>query len=214
MAYEVRIYINANDNYFQPMRRKIFCCHHRPLVDRKNNILRIFEKHSLEVIFIEDFQFGVDLHTNDSKLNNAELSLMKKHLKILETIVAENIEQAFIIEDDLFVEDGFDLSGFFDKIVEQKSEYDIIFFGSSDNMHVTDYVDEKVVYHVKPQSRCAHGYFVTKKCCEAILPSVHFNKPYDHFLNEMINDKNLLCGWTYPHLLQMTEMKILKSTLR
>jgi GR25 family glycosyltransferase involved in LPS biosynthesis len=183
-------------------------------VERKKNIAETFGNYGMDVIFVEDFQFGVDLHKNDSKLNNAEFSLMKKHLKILQTVVEQNIEHAFIIEDDLFVDDGFDLTWFFDKIVEQKSDYDIVFFGSSDNMHVTNQIEGQVIYHIKAQSRCAHGYFITKKCCETLLSDVHFEKPYDHYLNEVMENKKLLCGWTYPHLRQMTEMGMIKSTLR
>jgi hypothetical protein len=191
----------------------IFCCHHKPLVERKNSIINDFSRFSLNVNFEESFQFGVDLFKNESILTDPEFSLIKKHFKIIDTILSQNIDYAFIIEDDLHIEDDFNLSSFFESIYNEREKFDIIFFGSCCGLEITN-PEKGVLVYEDNRTRCAHGYFVNRKSCEVIKSSISFDKPYDHFLNKVIAESGIKCGWTYPHILQKSELGIFKSTLR
>jgi GR25 family glycosyltransferase involved in LPS biosynthesis len=196
------------------MEYKVFCCHHKPLKHRKENIEKYFIKNKIEIIFIESYEFGVDLLDNPYEITNGELSLLLKHYEIFEKIVSLNFDYGFIIEDDLLIPDEFDLDKFFKRIIVEKNESNIIFFGGTHDMYVYNPSNYKIVYENYKSSRCTHGYFIDKETCEKILMNRKFNRPSDHALNEYIESLNLKCSWTYPHLLQGTVERIEKSSLR
>jgi len=196
------------------MKYKFYCCHHKPLTHRKENITNIFKKNNIEITFIENNEFGVDLLDNDYGISNGELSLLKKHYDIYYNIVESNDDFGFIIEDDLMIPNDLNLNDFFIRIVSEKNDSNIIFFGGTHDMYVCNHHTEKIVYENYTSSRCTHGYLIDNETCQKILQNKIFNRPIDHALDEYIKTFNLNCSWTYPHLLQSTVEKIEKSSLR
>ena len=196
------------------MNHKIFCPHHTPLLHRKKYIQEKEHEYGFKCEFIETHQPGVDMLTNNTKINDANLSLNLKHFDIYKKMINDNVEFCFIIEDDLIID--IDLNSFFDKILNESSGFDIIFFGGTHNMVVNNKVPEKIVYEGYNTTRCTHGYYVTKECANQLLSNcdLNFEFPIDHTLNKLIRELNLKCGWTYPHLLQKTVEGIEISTLR
>lgn len=191
----------------------IFCSHHRPLTQRKIDIIKSFEKFGLEIRFIEDFEFGRDIEENPTKLRNAQYSVMLKHFKMLDIMVEENLEYAFLIEDDLLIPDDFDLRGFFDSIISQRGNCNIIFFGTCCNLHVPNPIEGTVVYPGPKTSRCGHGYFVNQEFAKKVSQNKRFTKTYDHLLMEYIQEYNFNSAWTHPSLLQKTETGMMPTSL-
>lgn len=193
---------------------KIFCTHHIPLSHRKKYIQEKEIEYGFKCEFIETHQPGVDMLTNNTILNNANLSLNLKHFDIYKKMVDDNVEFSFIIEDDLIIDRNLNL--FFNDILNESEGFDIIFFGGTYNMVVNGAVTDKIVYEGYNTTRCTHGYYITKKCAEEFLSNcdLNFELPIDHTLNKLIIDLNLKCGWTYPHLLQKTVEGLEGSTLR
>jgi len=193
---------------------KIFCPHHRPLSHRKNYILEKEKEYNFKCEFIECYEPGKDMTINNPFINDANLSLNLKHFEIYKKMINENINFSFIIEDDIIIDR--DLNVFFNNILNESENYDIIFFGGTYNMVVRNHVNDKLVYGGYKESRCTHGYFITKKCAELIINNfdLNFISPIDHTLNFLINKLNLNCAWTYPHLLQKTVEGLESSTLR
>lgn len=199
------------------MKNKIYCCHHSPLKERKQDIINYFNENDFELIFVQSFEFGVDLFDNQTPITNGELSLLLKHYLIYENLLFDvNISGYLIIEDDILIPQEVNIKNFLNSVIEEseKSNYDIVFFGGTHNMFVENPVPYKIVYDGYNSSRCTHGYYITKKCAELIVHNKIFNKPIDHALNFYINKYNLKCGWTHPHLLQKTVEGVYKSSLR
>ena len=196
------------------MEFKIFCTHHTPLSHRKKYIQEKEIEYGFKCEFIETHQPGVDMFTNNTTLNDANLSLNLKHFDIYKKMVNDNVEFSFIIEDDLIIDRNLNL--FFNDILKESEGFDIIFFGGTYNMVVNGAVTHKIVYEGYDTTRCTHGYYITKECAKQIISNcdINFTLPIDHTLNMLIKKLNLKCGWTYPHLLQKTVEGLEGSTLR
>lgn len=118
---------------------KIFVCHHKPLIDRKERLLASFEKYGIQTEWIESFSpyqirdeydklVGVDYlnfgknkpaiqqgyykyhRNNGRKVSLNELSLYLKHKFCLEKQVLNGYKTIIIFEDDIiFNENSLDL---------------------------------------------------------------------------------------------------------
>lgn len=196
------------------MTYKIFCTHYSKLTHRKDNINNFFKSLDCDILFVESHEIGVDLLNNPYTITDRELSLWLKHLDIHKLIVDSDLDYAFIIEDDIYSDFDLPLTDFFDKIVNEKNNSDIIFFGGTYNMMVHNPHPNKLVYEGYNTSRCAHGYFVTKNTSNIIVNSPKLNQPFDHALNEYIIENKLNTSWTYPHIKQKTVEGIENSSLR
>lgn len=183
---------------------KIYCTHHLPLTHRKQYIQDKQVEYNFECEFIETHQPGVDLVVNNTKINNSNLSLNLKHFDIYKNIIENNLDFCFVIEDDLIID--IDLNSFFESIIQERENYDLIFFGGTHNLAVTHPIENKVVYGGYNSTRCTHGYLITNRCAKLLIDNCDFNfqSPIDHTLNFFIGNLNLNCAWTYPHLFQKT----------
>lgn len=195
------------------MEIKIFCTHYSKLKNRKENINNIFKDYKMPVEFVETYELGKDLLENPHSITDTELSIWMKHLDILNRIIDRNLDYAFVIEDDLYIDFEINLEDFFKKIIEEKENSDIIFFGGCFNFVVPNPTPDKIVYIGHNSSRCAHGYFVTRKFAEIVTKFPNFEKPYDHALNKYILDYNLVCAWTHPFLKQSTVERLEISSI-
>ena len=93
------------------MNYKIFCTHHNPLSHRKKYIQEKEIEYRFKCEFIETHQPGVNLLANNTKINDANLSLNLKPFDIYRKIIDRDIKFSFIIEDDLIIDR--DLTVFF-----------------------------------------------------------------------------------------------------
>ena len=182
---------------------KIFLIHYTPLKDRKVHMDEILKKNNLEATYItekdrEDLTeeelkiFDLKRPTNGIlPLNMAEVSVAMKHIEAYRKIIAEGIEHALILEDDiqLLVEN------FEEKMLEYyyqlPDDWDMMFVGCGWNLHVPKFVlDENPDRNVflkgnkgtgKPEheatgwpicggsTRCLDSYMITNSCAQKIV---------------------------------------------
>lgn len=178
---------------------KILICHHSPLKERKDLLDSFFQRHNLEVEWVEDFlpeeikpiydklvgdfiidtnaksvcQGQYEYHKNTGvKITIPELSLYLKQKRCLEIQKERKYERILILEDDVLLPENF--IEFLDICMKQYNETDaeMMFIGSCCNIHVpvVDLKKGQLVYVNKNQlTRCAHAYVVNLETSEKIL---------------------------------------------
>ena len=196
------------------MKYKVFCAHHRPSIHRKEYLEQKKIEYNLDFEYVESHEPGSGSFKNPYQINDGELSVSLKYLEILQKAIDENIDFCFIFENDIIIE--FDLNVFFNKIISESENVDLVFWGAIPNMIVTNPTPDKIVYTGYKFSRGGHGIMFTNQTCKKILENYDydFKLPFDITLNYLIPNLNLNCGWTYPHVRQKTAEGIEKSTLR
>ena len=191
---------------------KIFCLHHKPLINRKEKLLKIFNNQNIDVEWVENFEKNIDLPKNINKITDSEFSLSLKHKYCYQKMIYDDIQYSFILEDDIIL--NIDIKNFFNNILLEKNDCDIIFFGGTKNMVVKNLSNKIVYINSEYYSRCTHGVFITKKCCEKIIDKIEYNLPIDHEWNRLIKEYKLVCGWTSPFMEQGTILGIEESSIR
>jgi GR25 family glycosyltransferase involved in LPS biosynthesis len=200
---------------------KIFVVHYSKLTDRKNHILRQFEKHGIhEFEFIEGFdkdditdencrQFDPEYIMN----RRGELSLHLKHFYIYQMMVNEKIDEALIFEDDIILSDGF-MEKLTEYMTQLPSNYDMLFLGDGCLLHIPSdqivpgqYIYKKNVEMDKDgiggATRCTDSYIIHNRCAQKICDYItnmkcNITLPIDWWLNIAARDNNLDVYWCEP----------------
>lgn len=196
------------------MSYKIYCTHHKPLVHRKEYLEQKKTEYNFDFEYVESHEPGTPEFTNNYRINNAELSVTLKIFDIFKKVIEENIDYCFIFEDDIIIE--FNLINYFEKIISESENIDIVFWGGTYDRVVSNPTPEKLVYPGYHGSRAGHGIMYTKEACIKILENYDysFSRQYDLTIDSLINKIGFRCAWTYPHVRQKTVEGLEGSSLR
>jgi hypothetical protein len=204
---------------------KYYCLHHSPATDRKQFLLPVFKEQNIEVEWIEDFlpdSYEVVSHpkiyyqhaTNCSYLNNAEISLVLKHTLAIKKI-CEIDDYGIIFEDDLDAI-NFRLNDIIPVLINKMENIggDILWIGSIPNKNLkTNKIT--VESNKLTKDRCSHCYMIHSNLAKKVIDFYSDIKaPSDWQWNLTIDHFNLKSCWSYPHIYQRSENKIIKSLIR
>jgi GR25 family glycosyltransferase involved in LPS biosynthesis len=207
---------------------KYFCLHHNLAIERKKYINELlYEQNIIHCEWVESFlpdckeiithkKINTIHASNGSYLNNSELSCFLKHKQAIEILSKqENNIYGFIFEDDIKKPD-FDLASCLRIFINEMNTInsDLIFIGSYTGYHISS---EKICLFCSEstKTRCAHAYLLNSQIAKKILPLLYeIYLPFDWQLNDIIEKLKIKSCWTFPHILQRTEQKEIKSLLR
>lgn len=200
---------------------KIYCLHHTPAKERKEILLKSFERKGFnDVEWIENF-LPQDIKKENLQinhpLNDAALSLYLKHQYALEKAYYSGIEDFVIFEDDVILPDFATEDYFYESYYEFLDMHgDILNIGTAFGMAPKKTYKQVLVYH-EPHftTRCAHAYRISKKCLDKILPEFHnIDDAWDWKLNNLIKKYNLKSCYVEPGLQQASLDGDYRSLLR
>ena len=197
---------------------KFFIIHYKKLVERKENIIKQFEKYNIsDYEFIEidrDELEGYDLSIFDN-IPNTYIAIALSHMYAYKQI-KDNYDEALIFEDDVILCDDF-INIFNNYLTQLPKNYDMLFIGNgcdSWNLHIEKdkLIPNKNIYEkcLYPTSwggngctRCIDSYLVSKKCaiklCEYIDNLTYkINYTSDWWLNYAARYINLKVYWAEP----------------
>jgi GR25 family glycosyltransferase involved in LPS biosynthesis len=191
---------------------KIYVLHYTKLVERKQNILKQFEKHGITdyefiTLYDKDELTEIDRSLFVNNLSPRKISLLLKHIYTYKQI-ANFYEHALILEDDAILSDDF--SSRLKMYVEQiPIDYDMVFLGDGCKFHIqSDLLNpEKFIYKKEAvkecATRCTDSYIISNKCAKTLIGyfSNHVSKiiwPIDFWLNDAARDNNLNVYWAEP----------------
>lgn len=188
---------------------KIYCLHHTPAKERKEILLKSFERKGFnDVEWIENF-LPQDIKKENLQinhpLNDAALSLYLKHQYAIEKAYYSGIDRFVILEDDIMLPE-FATLDYFEKAYDQflNMDGDILNIGTAYGMAPRRIQNDVLVYHESHfTTRCAHAYAISKKCLEKILPEFNnINDAWDWKLNHLIDQFHLKSCYVEPGLRQ------------
>ncbi|CAG5083861.1 glycosyltransferase family 25 protein [Parvicella tangerina] len=144
-------------------------------------------------------------------VGTAQQSCSYKHLSIYEKILEDEVEDALIFEDDIYLSDNF-IQVFNDTIDELKSlpqekqDKALINFENStlQVVHPGKRVEGKHLYE-SPKSRCAGAYYMNKALAKAITEhriQHKCNKIIDWYHNELVKEIDLQHYWCHPPVVE------------
>lgn len=195
---------------------KVFVIHYKKLTERKENILKQFEKHNIiDYEFVEIDRDELDNHNTDifcENFNKALIAISLSHFQAYKEI-SEKYENGLIFEDDVILTDDF-IDKYNEITSQLPNDYDMLFIGDGCNLHIENknLIADKFVYEkcLHPTSwggdgatRCADSYLVNKKCavkiCEHIdTKSNNINLPIDWWLSAVARENNFKVYWSEP----------------
>jgi GR25 family glycosyltransferase involved in LPS biosynthesis len=195
---------------------KIFILHYSKLTERKESILKQFQEQNIrDYEFIEDYdkdELTEEELNRFQDLAKSKISLILKHVLAYKKI-AESYEEALILEDDVFLSDGF-VETLANYMKETPKTYDMLFIGNGLDFHIPDreIVPGKHIYKkgLEPTgstgdgaSRCADSYIVSNKCAKSLCNyiknmDVKIDKTLDFWINHVARDMNLEVYWAEP----------------
>lgn len=177
-------------------------------IERKENLIKEFEKHKIiNYTFIEAVS-GYDLNLeelkskniilNDNELRRGEIGCSLSHYKIYEEILKNDAELGLILEDDVFFVKGFNnkLNKTLDKV--KNVEWDIFYLGINcydKSCMEGEYIGNKIhgIYYPKNISTGTHGYLMKKQSIKKIKDCFFpINIAVDLFLMEISVKKLIL----------------------
>jgi GR25 family glycosyltransferase involved in LPS biosynthesis len=194
---------------------KVFVVHYKKLIDRKQHILKQFEKYN-----ITDYEF---IEIDRDELEEYDLSMFKNihnsymaiglsHMYAYKQI-KDNYNEAIIFEDDVILYDNF-INIFNQYLTQLPCDYDMLFFGSCCNLHIQQHnlIPNKYIYRKSLEAtdwggdgstRATHSYLVSKKCATQLCEYIDNLKykitmPCDFWLNIAARDINLNVYWAEP----------------
>ncbi len=199
---------------------KIFVLHYSKLVDRKTHILEQFQKQNItDYEFIEKYDRenlkDCDTLLFDTCVKKSMVSLMNKHYYVYK-LIAENYENALILEDDVILCDNFieKLNSYMSQLPEY---YDMLFIGDGCNLHIEQHklisnqnIYEKCLYPTSwggnGATRCSDSYIITKNCANKLCEYINnlkckINLPIDWWLNVAARDNNFKVYWAEPTII-------------
>jgi hypothetical protein len=138
-------------------------------------------------------------------LNDAEISLLYKHVKVYEDMVKNKVSSALVLEDDVILSENFKTNfNLFCSLTPR--DYDMIFIGSGCNLRIpaSQLVEGRVAYKKDhPASKCTDSYVITYKSAERLLSSIlPFTFPIDFELNYQMFKHEMNVYWWEPPLVK------------
>lgn len=200
---------------------KIFVIHYSKLVDRKRHILEQFKKQNItDYEFIEKYDRedlqDCDTILFDMCLKKSMISLMNKHFYVYK-LIAENYENALILEDDVILSNNF-TNILNEYMIQIPKDYDMLFIGNGCNLHIekcklisNQNIYEKCLYPTSwggdGASRCTDSYIISKKCANTLCEYINNLKckiklPSDWWLNVSARDNNFKVYWSEPTIVK------------
>ena len=204
---------------------KIYICHYNKLVERKKVLIdnltkcglfdytwvEYFDKDDLEVSIL-DIRFPNLFKPNPSGryLKFSEISLLLKHVYIIEESNRIGFDTVLVLEDDAILD--LDFSNKFNYFKSQLPiDWDICFIGECCNLHIEP-KDGKNVQR-SYGSRCTHSYILSKYGINKIINHLKYaNDAIDWYYNSMIEKLNLNCYWFEPSI--SSQNKKFNSTIQ
>lgn len=199
---------------------KTYICHYNKLTDRKINLIKDLEKNNItNYFFVELFDKDtwnkeeinkkyplVDIYKiNNNSMNDAEKSLLMKHIWIIEDMYINGYDSILVLEDDALLTDNF-----VEKFNVYKNElphnWDVAWVGSCFHLH-EPIEPGKLVYRTDKGSRCTHAFCLSKSFALKSIDEIkNINQPADHYYNTLLKKINANNYWFQPPLaLQSTE---------
>jgi glycosyl transferase family 25 len=188
---------------------RVFCLHHTDHPGRKRRLVRRFHELGIDVEWIETYHprdIGTWDHEGLSGDSLGETSCALKHRDAMRRQVAEGIDVAVILEDDVELPDGFgeDLERYLAEFAQLSG--DVVMIGTCFDMHVSELEPGRSVY-IAPShhGRCTHAYAVTLDAARIIVADLeHMPKGIGHDLNDVIERRGLTMCWVEPGVRQLT----------
>jgi GR25 family glycosyltransferase involved in LPS biosynthesis len=214
---------------------KIFICHYSKLENRRRGMLEQEERYRFcdvewvteEAVQDWPFQeyynpsaeffrervnseFGRQYHVSYHRLTRGEIEITLQHIAAYRKIIAENLSQAIIFEDDVILKDNFRVNiARCAKLLPQ--DYDVFYFGQGcfqeqkfDEAEVREkYTDAPFTVFKKEnrQSRFTDSYLISRKGAETLLARmIPFCFPIDWELNYQQFVLGMNIYWVYPTL--------------
>jgi GR25 family glycosyltransferase involved in LPS biosynthesis len=199
---------------------KTFICHWKKLKERKRVLLDILKEQKLK-----DYEFVTDYDSDDwniteieskypkifglnpkgRKLKNSEISLVLKHIKIINE-VAEKYDYALVLEDDAFLCEDFQ-EEFIETFNQLPQDWDLGWVGTCCNLHTQPGLGMRIAK--TKGSRCTHAYIISNKCAKIVLDEIKYcNDGSDFYYNYLIEKYQLNNYWFEPALaIQNAEFK-------
>jgi hypothetical protein len=198
-----------------------FCLHHKDRPDRKEQLLKIFDREALQVEWVEDFHPN-DINIQDLNLqhdlNINAISVYLKHQKCYELQKEKGYQNILILEDDVIIPEDFGFVDFVDRaMVDFESlKGDLMFIGGAFGISPPLVSPEQIVYTLPGfKSRCAHCYAVSLRCVDTILDTINImDDALDWKLNKIIEESSLKVCYTEPSIKQATVENLDSSTIQ
>lgn len=210
---------------------KIYICHHKPLIDRRNRLEKVFNELKLDVEWIEKYlpneidyerevgnpiinkgcEYAIQQNKYTyyknvgKKVSISELSLYLKHKYCYQDQINNNYQNILILEDDVTIENNF-----IDYINNNMKEFleinpDILILGTAFSFKPTKYTGKYIHLNENQLTRCTHAQIINIKCVDKIMKHLYpINLPIDFKLNEIIILENLKVAWSEPGLQQFS----------
>ena len=190
-----------------------YICHWSKLIDRKSKLLDNLTINNIDKFeFVENFDVAnFDVSTITKKYPNifnsipsgrnmklSEISLILKHLWIIEDAYDNNYDSILILEDDALL--VFDFINSYNNYIKQlPANWDILWVGTCCNLNA-NYKENTNVYRASG-SRCTHAFSMSKSCINKIKDNIfNVNNPIDFYYNTLIEELNLNNYWAEPAL--------------
>jgi glycosyl transferase family 25 len=185
---------------------KIFITHYSKLIERKEHILKQFDKENItEFEFVEKYdkdeitEEEASLFPPNHKKDIMSLSL--KHYFIYQEVL-DKYDYALVFEDDVILDDNF-MEKLNNYIKELPEDYDMLFIGNGCGLHVnSDLLIPDIHIYKNGGSRCTDSYVVSKKGCKKLLEYKDSRRSNDQGIDWWINyasrDMGLNIYWCEP----------------
>lgn len=188
---------------------KIYICHYKKLIDRKQFIVEQFKNQNIiNYEFVECFDKdswnlneinSVYPEINKTNLTDGEKSLALKHAWIVEDAFKKNYNSVIVFEDDVELCANFiDKFNFYKK--QLPKDWEIGWIGSCFNLKMPE-VEGKNVYYSDIGSRCTHAFCLNssflKKSHELFK---NIDAPSDFYYTKIIKTLKINNYWFQPPL--------------
>lgn len=197
---------------------KYFITHYTPLLDRKQNIIKLLENANIiDYEFIETYDREKLNKIEIEKFSQIKLSEISLFLKHIEIFKKEIYDIVIVLEDDAILVDNFKekLDSYLNEL--ETMEWDIVFSGECCDLHHKK--ESNKIFYESTGSRGTCMYILNKGVCKKLNDIVNKEKqiikPIDHWFNDMKLKYNLKYYWSEPTLVfQGSETGIFKSVIR
>ena len=209
------------------MVNKIYVAHYSPLKERKEVLSKKLTDYGVEAHWIEDEPTERDierLHINTpllwnhkienldysgpiphKQLTKSEISIAFKHLKIYKDIIANNIQTALVLEDDVVFDNDF-INNFNFNLMSTPNDWDLIFIGAGCNLRIPKNrrIAGKVAYKKEhPASKCMDSYLINYSASDKIYNTViPFTLPIDFEINYHMRVHDMTVYWWEPPIIK------------
>jgi GR25 family glycosyltransferase involved in LPS biosynthesis len=200
---------------------KLFITHYKPLVDRKQNLIR-----QLELAGINEYEF-VEIYDREQLTNQdiekfsnvrfSEASLFLKHYEIFKKNT-ESDDIIVVLEDDAILVENFKerLSNYID-ILRAKT-WDVVFTGECCDIHAKNIIQDQFFYE-SSGSRGTCMYIVNRGVCKKLYDifnqETQITLPIDFWFNLIGPKYNVKYFYSEPTLVyQGSELGLYKSSIR